>query len=61
MIDTMIMSNYTHKEDIAREVTRWINNNNIDVISVSYVFESDEMSGWHALITFREKEEKVKE
>lgn len=58
MIDTIIMSNYTHKEDIAKEVTDWINEENIDVISVSYVFEPNKMSGWHAFITYKEKDRK---
>lgn len=57
MIDTMIFSNYTHKEDIVEEVTEWIDEENIEVISVSYVFEPDKMSGWHAFITYRVKEE----
>lgn len=57
MIDTMIMSNYTHKEDMVEEVTEWINEENIDVISVSYVLEPNKMSGWHAFITYRDSEE----
>lgn len=52
----MIMSNYTYKDDLAKEVTDWINEESIDVISVSYVFEPNKMSGWHALITYRENE-----
>ena len=57
MIDTMIMSNYTHKEDMVEEVVEWINEENIDVISVSYVLEPNKMSGWHAFITYRANEE----
>lgn len=57
MIDTMLMSNYTYKEDLIDEVTKWINEENIDVISVNYVFEPNKMSGWHAFITYKDKEE----
>lgn len=53
----MIMSNYTHKEDMVEEVVEWINEENIDVISVSYVLEPNKMSGWHAFITYRANEE----
>lgn len=56
MIDTMLMSNYTYKEDLIDEVIKWINEENIDVISVNYVFEPNKMSGWHAFITYREEE-----